>query len=50
MIDQLLQGDPPRYYQPLRVLLAAHGFEATRATQNLGHNQSRMMMVAQVKG
>ncbi len=34
----------------LRVLLAAHGFEATRATQNLGHNQSRMMMMARVKG
>ena len=34
----------------LRVLLSAHGFEATRAPQNLGHNQSRMMLVAHVKG
>ncbi len=34
----------------LRVLLAAHGFDATRAPENLGHNQSRMMMVARVKG
>jgi len=34
----------------LRVLLAAHGFEGTRAPYNLGHNQSRMMIVARVKG
>lgn len=34
----------------LRVLLATHGFEGTRAPKNLGHNQSRMMMVARVKG
>jgi len=34
----------------LRVLLAAHGFEGTRAPNNLGHNQSRMMIVARVKG
>ncbi len=33
----------------LRVLLATQGFEATRANHNLGHNQSRMMMVARVK-
>jgi ubiquinone/menaquinone biosynthesis C-methylase UbiE len=34
----------------LRVLLSAHGFEATRAPKNLGHNQNRMMIVARVKG
>ena len=34
----------------LRVLLATHGFEGTRAPKNLGHNQNRMMIVARVKG
>ncbi len=27
-------------------LLAAHGFSATRATRNIGHNQGRMLFVA----
>ena len=34
----------------LRVLLASHGFEATRAPKNLGHNQNRMMIVARLTG
>ena len=34
----------------LRALLCDRGFETTRAPQNLGHNQRRMMIVARLTG